>query len=264
MAQHHTGGLGRWLGLAALAVGLVWLAANPDLLFETSPPTPTVQQPAQTQHQARERAQKSAKRLRRTKPAISEAENGFDFYVLALSWSPSYCAENGRRSGIQCGGKRYYSFIVHGLWPQYEKGWPANCDARAPKVENRLADSMLDIMPAHNLIQHEWRKHGTCSGLGQDGYFTKLRAAYERIRFPARYRLNDGYLTVSPGEVERAFMRENTGLSKDAIAVTCGNRWLREVRICFSKDLNFRPCREIDRKACRKNKIVMPPVRGTG
>src|SRR5664279_6001869 len=52
------------------------------------------------------------------------APGEFDFYVLSLSWSPSFCEQasergNGGRSGAQCGG-RPFSFVVHGLWPQYE------------------------------------------------------------------------------------------------------------------------------------------------
>ena len=56
----------------------------------------------------------------------------FDFYVLSLSWSPSFCEEasergNEGRSQAQCGG-RPFSFVVHGLWPQYEHGFPEYCD----------------------------------------------------------------------------------------------------------------------------------------
>ena len=40
--------------------------------------------------------------------------------------------------------------------------------------------------------------------------------------------------------------------------------WMRlgEVRICMSKDLRFRDCAELDRRACRRDKLTMPPVRG--
>src|SRR5215470_7016408 len=47
------------------------------------------------------------------------AAGQFDYYVLALSWSPSFCeiaTGNARRQ--QC-GVRPFSFVVHGLWPQY-------------------------------------------------------------------------------------------------------------------------------------------------
>src|SRR3979490_1711090 len=60
----------------------------------------------------------------------------FDFYVLSLSWSPSFCEEasergNEGRSQAQCGG-RPFSFVVHGLWPQYEHGFPDYCERASP------------------------------------------------------------------------------------------------------------------------------------
>ena len=67
---------------------------------------------------------------------------------------------------------------------------------------------------------------------------------------------------MTPDEVEEAFVKANPGLSRAGIAVTCGSTRLSEVRICMSKDLQFRDCREIDRRACRRDKLVMPPVRG--
>ncbi len=243
----------RWASIAATIAGLAYIAFNPDILWQkqqTAPPVQTQNRPS-----------------RPVTPGQAKVGNsgtaGFDFYVLALSWSPSYCASKNRKSGLQCGGKRYYSFVVHGLWPQYEKGWPANCDARARRVGRDLVNSMLDIMPGEGLIQHEWKKHGTCSGLSQKSYFATLRAAYDKIRFPARLRLNNRYLMVTPQSVENSFRNENPGLATNAIAVTCDKRRLREVRICFSKNLEFRACKQVNKNACRRQKIVMPPVRGS-
>ena len=97
----------------------------------------------------------------------------FDFYVLALSWSPSFCeasAEKGRAPREQCGG-RPYSFVVHGLWPQYERGFPEYCQNPAPRLDRNIVSTMLDLMPAPRLIFNQWDKHGVCSGLGPRGYF---------------------------------------------------------------------------------------------
>ena len=61
----------------------------------------------------------------------------FDFYVLALSWSPSFCEASGERGTPprqQC-GERPYSFVVHGLWPQYEKGFPEYCQQPPPRLD---------------------------------------------------------------------------------------------------------------------------------
>src|SRR5690606_41548 len=108
--------------------------------------------------------------------APTRADN-FDFYVLSLSWSPTWCASNDRDgSTSQCHGRRPYGFIVHGLWPQNERGWPEYCPSREPeRVPQALAETMRDIIPSAGLAGHEWRKHGSCSGLSQRSYFQTLR-----------------------------------------------------------------------------------------
>lgn len=186
----------------------------------------------------------------------------FDFYVLALSWSPSYCAAEGTREGdVQCTSRRPYAFVVHGLWPQYEKGFPEFCERRAPRVPQRLIDNMLDLMPSPRLVIHQWRKHGTCSGEAANGYFETLREARAAVTIPPQFVSVDSWRMVSPGKVESAFREANAGLSRDAVAVTCDGRHLREVRICMTRDLEFRPCPEIDRRACRADRVAMPPSR---
>jgi ribonuclease T2 len=187
----------------------------------------------------------------------------FDFYVLSLSWSPSYCeAEGDRRPGDeQCSRRRPFAFVVHGLWPQYERGYPRACTNPAPWLPEPLVRSMLELMPARGLIIHEWREHGTCSALAPETYFEAMRRARSRVTVPDRFHRLDTYTMVSPAEVEDAFRVANAGLEPSMIAVTCDNRRLREVRICFDRDLRFRACPEIDRRACRTPRVVMPPVR---
>src|ERR1700742_1117182 len=64
----------------------------------------------------------------------------FDFYVFSLSWSPSFCESGGGRgnSDEQCNRGRPFAFVVHGLWPQYERGFPENCEQPAPWVDQKL------------------------------------------------------------------------------------------------------------------------------
>ncbi|MFT4275655.1 MAG: ribonuclease T2 [Rhodopseudomonas sp.] len=195
------------------------------------------------------------------------APGEFDFYVLALSWSPSYCAQaserglTGRSQQLQCGG-RPFAFVVHGLWPQYERGFPEYCERPAPRLDRRIVDSMLDLMPAPGLIYNEWDKHGTCAGLSQRGYFEQIRKARAAVRIPPEFIDAKEPRTVTPDEVEEAFIKVNPGLSNAAIAVTCDRRRLSEVRICMSKDLQFRACQEIDRRGCRRDQLEVPPLRG--
>lgn len=188
--------------------------------------------------------------------------SGFDFYVLSLSWSPSYCEAEGQDANRQqCASDRPYGFVVHGLWPQFERGFPENCATGEPDVANQTVRTLYDVMPSAGLIRHQWRKHGACAGLGQRDYFATLRAAHDKVVVPEEFRRLDAYRTVAPSTVEDAFQRVNPLLPAQGITVTCDERYLREVRICLTKELAFRPCPEIDRRSCRSPAAVMPPVR---
>jgi ribonuclease T2 len=195
------------------------------------------------------------------------APGEFDFYVLSLSWSPSFCeaaserGSSGNSQQAQCGG-RPYSFVVHGLWPQYEHGFPNYCARPSPRLDRNIMSSMLDLMPAPGLIFSEWDKHGTCSGLAPRAYFETIRKARSAVKIPPEYLELSAPKTVAPAEIEDAFVKVNPGLSPSAIAVTCDKTRLSEVRICMSKDLQFRSCEEIDHRACRREQVVMPPIRG--
>jgi ribonuclease T2 len=193
------------------------------------------------------------------------APGEFDFYVLSLSWSPSFCeaaSERGNtgRSQVQC--ERPFSFVVHGLWPQYERGFPEYCQRPSPRLDRNIMTSMLDLMPAPGLIFSEWDKHGTCSGLGARAYFETIRKARAAVKIPEELLQLSEPKTIAPGELEEAFIKVNPGLSSSAISVTCDTRRLSEVRVCLSRDLQFRACEEIDRRACRRDQVLMPPIRG--
>jgi ribonuclease T2 len=189
----------------------------------------------------------------------------FDFYVLALSWSPSFCeatAERGRDAREQCGA-RPYAFVVHGLWPQYDKGFPEYCQVPAPRLDRNIVSSMLDLMPSPRLVFHGWDKHGTCAGLSPRAYFDNVRKARAVVKIPQEFLELKEHRTVTPDEVEEAFVNANPGLTRASISVTCDSRRLSEVRVCLSRELGFRDCAEVDRRACRRDKLVMPPVRGS-
>lgn len=194
-----------------------------------------------------------------------DAVGQFDFYVLSLSWSPSYCeAAVDRSRGArdrQCSG-RPFAFVVHGLWPQYERGFPSNCQVPAPRLARAIVDEMLDIMPSPRLVFHEWDRHGTCSGLSPKAYFDLVRAAWHAVKIPQDYVQVDQPISVTPGEVANAFMKANPRLARDGINVSCDGRRLTEIRICLTKALAFRGCPEMARYSCRRDKVVMPAVRG--
>ena len=199
-------------------------------------------------------------------PPASDRAGIFDYYLLSLSWSPSYCAvAGGVRGDPQCA--RRFAFVLHGLWPQFERGWPQDCQSPdRGYVPFRVAVGMRDIMPSDRLVFHTYRKHGTCSGLGVDGYFALARRLYEKIAIPPRFRnLVDERYMISPGELIGAFLASNPELRSDMIAVSCagpGHR-LREVRICFDKGGNFRACgaNENQRRLCSAARMYVPPLR---
>src|ERR1043166_1947265 len=130
----------------------------------------------------------------------------FDFYLLSLSWSPSFCEQAGDRPNAkQQGGERSFSFFVHGLWPQYDKGFPEFCQQPPPFVDGRIVNSMLDLMPARGLVINEWKKRVVCAGLPARGSFEAIRKARARVKIPESYIEPTTALDVTPDEVEEAF-----------------------------------------------------------
>lgn len=193
----------------------------------------------------------------------------FDYYALVMSWSPTHCSSpEGERDVDQCARRdgRRYSFVLHGLWPQYERGYPEACPTRQkPFVPQPVIDGMLDIMPARGLIIHEYRKHGTCSGMDADHYYGLARHIFTGIKIPDRYVNPFETQFVSPGELVDDLVRANPNLRPNMIAVSCGgagNR-LREVRICVARNGTPRPCgsNENQRRMCSAEKMYVPPVR---
>jgi ribonuclease T2 len=197
-------------------------------------------------------------------PALSPAhaaEGHFDFYVLSLSWSPTWCRNNPDKArSRQCSGD--YGFIVHGLWPQNEAGFPEFCaTSESDRVAESLGKTMLDIVPDMGLIGHEWRKHGTCSQLPQRDYFKLMRSAWNRITMPAAFKDSSTSQSLKTRSAETAFIAANPGLTQSAIAITCDGPLLDEVRICMNKDLSFRSCAEVDRNSCRLPAVTVLPAR---
>lgn len=194
----------------------------------------------------------------------------FDYYALVMSWSPTHCASDaGERDDQQCRPRsgRGFAFVLHGLWPQYERGYPESCPTRdRPFVPERVIDAIADVMPSRGLAIHEFRKHGTCSGLDAAGYFDLSRKLFKQIRIPDRYVGPAEPIQVAPGELVDDFVAANPDLKPEMIAVSCGgpgNR-LKEIRICFTRAGKLRSCggNENQRRLCSARQVYLPPVRG--
>jgi ribonuclease T2 len=186
----------------------------------------------------------------------------FDFYVLSLSWSPTWCAANdpdGRTA--QCDGRRLYGLVVHGFWPQNEHGYPEDCRSSEPdRVPGGLLRSYYDLIPSAGLAGHEWRKHGTCTGLSQQRYFGQIRAAFSKIRLPPVIFNGSINRNLDTGDIEDLMTNFNPGLPKDGISVLCDHDKLSEIRICMTKSLDFRGCGEVERQSCSKRTVTLPSI----
>ncbi len=197
-------------------------------------------------------------------PAVAEGERAgaFDYYVMALTWSPNWCALTGdERDDDQCDARHNHSFTLHGLWPQYEAGWPSYCrtDARDPSRAQTAA--MVDIMGSGGLAWHQWKKHGRCSGLAARDYLDLSRRAYDSVTIPDVFRRLNRDIRLPARVVEEAFLEANQSLQPDGITVTCQDGMIQEVRICLTRDLAPRPCGADAVRDCRQTDAVMEAVR---
>ncbi|MDO5640896.1 MAG: ribonuclease T2 [Paracoccus sp. (in: a-proteobacteria)] len=198
-----------------------------------------------------------------TAPARAQHRAGvFDYYVLALSWSPNWCAQSpDRRDSSQCDIGRKTAFNLHGLWPQYERGWPSHCRTAERDPSRRESQAMADIMGSGGLAWYQWQKHGRCTGLSAAGYYALSRAALARVTLPDYFTGLDRDITIPPALIEQAFIERNPGLSADAITVTCRSEALQEIRICLTKDLEFRDCAPDTRRDCARPSVLMEKPR---
>ena len=194
--------------------------------------------------------------------AQTHVAGDFDYYVLALSWSPNWCASaNDKRGTTQCDVGRKVDFNLHGLWPQYEDGWPANCRTNERDPARRESEGMADIMGSGGLAWYQWQKHGRCSGLSAAGYYRTMRDAFEAVALPDYFVDLDRYISIPPALIEEAFIEYNPAMTADGITVTCKGEDLQEVRICLTKDLKPRDCAPDVRRDCSRDAVIMEKVR---
>ena len=186
----------------------------------------------------------------------------FSYYLLSLSWSPAFCLS--KPGAAECGGPRRYGFIVHGLWPQNERGWPERCDTHR-EVPDEVARGIADLMPARALVDHEWTTHGTCTGLEPPEFFALVRRAYASVAIPPRLTAPALAEERAPAAIVGDFMQANPSFPPHSVVVTCsgqGSPRLREVRLCLDRNLAPRDCSaDALRSACRAGQVIIPPVR---
>jgi ribonuclease T2 len=170
----------------------------------------------------------------------------FDYFLLSLSWSPSWCAATGDADAEQCAPERDLGFVLHGLWPQFEDGWPEYCDSRERDPSRRETAAMADVMGSGGLAWHTWKKHGRCAEVDAATYFAQSRLAFGLVRAP------DLDVRMPAEAIEAAFLRANPGIAAQDLIVTCRDGRLNEVRLCLTRDLEPRACgADVARATCR-------------
>jgi ribonuclease T2 len=197
-------------------------------------------------------------------PAAAEGERAgdFDYYVMSLSWSAAWCElEGDARDDPQCDAGRGLTFVLHGLWPQYEEGWPSFCRTAERDPTRSETAAMADIMGGAGLAFYQWKKHGRCSGLSAADYFATARQAYEGVTIPPVFAQMSKTLKVPASVIEGAFLESNPGLARDQVTVTCKDGYIQEVRLCLTKDLEPRRCGADVIRDCRLPDAVLEAVR---
>ena len=189
-----------------------------------------------------------------------EGEPGeFDYYLLALSWAPTYCRTH-LEDRAECAGKGY-GFVLHGLWPQFDSGdYPEYCvsDVRLSADAEAVG---LTVYPSPKLLRHEWETHGTCSGLDATAYFRTADRALGRVRVPAPFEAPASRFMMTGEQIAAQFRTANPGMPERGLAVACGRGELSEVRVCLSRDLKFRSCGERVRSSCPAAPVDVPAAR---
>lgn len=194
--------------------------------------------------------------------AEGERAGDFDYFVLSLSWSSAWCAlEGDARDDPQCDDGRGLTFVLHGLWPQYEDGWPSYCRTTERDPTRAETAAMADIMGGAGPAFYQWKKHGRCAGLSAANYFRTARAAYDRVTVPGFLSEVSRRLQVPAEVIEAAFLEANPDLARDQITITCKEGLIQEARICLTPDLDFRRCGEDVLRDCQLQNAVLEPVR---
>ncbi len=194
--------------------------------------------------------------------AKNEQAGDFDYYVMALSWSPSWCRfEGDARGAEQCEESRDNGFVLHGLWPQYETGWPSYCRTSKRDPSRAQTRDMADIMGSAGSAWYQWKKHGRCAGLSSADYFDTARRAYEKINRPDVLRQVERELDLPPSVIEDAFLEANKQLLPDMVTITCKSGALQEARICLTKSLELRRCGRDVIRDCQREYIDFFPIK---
>jgi ribonuclease T2 len=245
--------------LIAIVVFFTHIRNPPSPAPSQQGPAPATEQtgaPASAQQASpsteRETANGSTRHTRRrSRPAADSTPGKFDFYLLNLSWSPAYCATHARDA--EC--TRHLAFTLHGLWPQNDDGtYPENCS----NVAGPDPSTLSDIVPDASLVTHEWKTHGTCTGLSPAAWVALLHRAVQAVKTPPQLDTLHHKESTTPAQIITLFSQANPGFPKQSLALSCGSNTLTQAEICMNTSLQPIACEEV--KTCGATTISVVPV----
>ena len=255
MARHSPVGTGHGRGPCILDFGEWAVYKRPDALRKEKMQRltalliallPFFAAPAAAQHNTQDRA------------------GQFDSYLLALSWIPAYCAEDGdERDDPRCRDGAGLGWAVHGLWPQYDDGgWPEYCATTQRDPSRRETAEQTALFGTSGSAWHQWNKHGRCTGLSAANYYRLVQTALDRVTLPEVFGGITRELSVDPDVVEAAFIEANPALTPDRIVTSCPGGEMVELRICLSRSLEPVDCAPaLTRRECSRSSALFLPVR---
>jgi ribonuclease T2 len=150
---------------------------------------------------------------------------------------------------------------LHGLWPQKSSGgYPENCPSTS-QPSKAVIQKTLAFMPSEKLIQHEWSKHGTCTGLSADEYLALADRAFSSVQLPKGFDAPSTSRNLSVEQILGEFISANPGLNKDSLSLRCSGSELEEVRVCVDKQLKPMSCGKGVRTQCGRDTVQVRSVR---
>ena len=168
--------------------------------------------------------------------ATSNTVGQFDYYLLDIVPGSEFCAI--KDVGPACHSPA--GFVVHGLWPQNNNGtWPQFCSQTTAATD---LHGNMDITPDLPLLQHEWSKHGTCTGLDAATYFAAAHRVASQVTVPHALLTATPNRTFTPLFLLNMFYSVNPAMPPGSLSLSCRDNRLTAVEACFDKSLHPTPC----------------------
>ncbi len=207
----------------------------------------SAQQPAATNAAAPDRAGS-------TQPgAAANTPGQFDYFLLDMPWGPAFCSSI---KDVSASCRPQAGFAVHGLWPQNNDGtWPQFC---APTPASSDLARNLDITPDMDLIQHEWTKHGTCSGLADGPYFQAAHRAFAQFTAPLQLIGMNNSRTYTTLYTMNMLYLANPAFPRGSLSLSCRAGHVTSVEACFNKALEPMRCQGL--KSCDAQVVTFDPL----